>query len=420
MPNELDQLQADLKKIEEGLKENMADSREFEETHAKELGETKATVEKLNNDYTELLNEHKRMVDKIELIQSINHSREQSPEAERMEQNSFLRKLLKNGMDVSKMDIDELKRHYTRPDLLAGLQKNNLSAVTDAEGGATVPTTLESQIYKAVYDIPGMRNVVGARPMSSMETKTITMGAISGYREGEGEEIERSRPAFGNVTIKAHKYTVSVDMTRELLEDTQADLIGELKEAISMKFADMEDKDFINGNGVKRPNGLFANATLQTSGNYVATGVAAALNDSSNNGIDKLRLMPPTIKGVHRALGGWMMNATTAATIRNLKDDYGQYLYHQNVAAGAPPTFDGYPIYISDNCPDIAANAFPIAFGNFRGAYAIRDRVGISLAIDESERRKYDEVVLYARKRTGGEPIITETPAVVLLKVAAS
>ena len=46
----------------------------------------------------------------------------------------------------------------------------------------------------------------------------------------------------------------------------------------------------------------------------------------------------------------------------------------------------GYPVYLTDAMDSVAANAFPVAFGNFRRAYILADHVasGMRVTVDES------------------------------------
>jgi HK97 family phage major capsid protein len=52
--------------------------------------------------------------------------------------------------------------------------------------------------------------------------------------------------------------------------------------------------------------------------------------------------------------------------------------------------------------PAIAANAYPILFGDLRGYYIV-DRVGLSVEVLREIRALRGEVVVYARKRVGGQ-----------------
>jgi hypothetical protein len=65
------------------------------------------------------------------------------------------------------------------------------------------------------------------------------------------------------------------------------------------------------------------------------------------------------------------MNSTTAGVVRKLKDSNAQYYWSPPIAAGQPATLAGYPVETDENMPDIGANLFPIAVGDFKRGYLI-------------------------------------------------
>ena len=66
--------------------------------------------------------------------------------------------------------------------------------------------------------------------------------------------------------------------------------------------------------------------------------------------------------------------------------------------------------------PAVAANAFSLAFGDFKEGYLIADRVGMRITRDEITTPGF--VKFYVRKRLGGK--LRNTQAIKLLKIAAA
>jgi HK97 family phage major capsid protein len=66
--------------------------------------------------------------------------------------------------------------------------------------------------------------------------------------------------------------------------------------------------------------------------------------------------------------------------------------------------------------PDLGAGALPIAFGNFRRAYLITDRTGMTMIRDNVTKPGWTK--FYFSKRTGGALI--DSNAVKFLKMAAA
>ena len=66
--------------------------------------------------------------------------------------------------------------------------------------------------------------------------------------------------------------------------------------------------------------------------------------------------------------------------------------------------------------PDIAANAFAIAFGDFRRGYLVVDRRGVRVLRDPFTAKPY--VLFYTTKRVGGG--VQDFDAIKLLKFGVS
>ena len=111
-----------------------------------------------------------------------------------------------------------------------------------------------------------------------------------------------------------------------------------------------------------------------------------------------------------------MMNRTTESVIRKFKDSTGNYIWQPGTTAGQPPTLLGYPVAEADDMPDIAANSYSVAFGDFARGYLIVDRVGVRVLRDPYSAKPY--VLFYTTKRVGGG--VQNFEAIKLMKFAAS
>ncbi len=110
------------------------------------------------------------------------------------------------------------------------------------------------------------------------------------------------------------------------------------------------------------------------------------------------------------------MNSATLARIRKFKTSDGQMLWQPGIAAGQPATLLGYPVVEAEDMPDIAANTFSVAFGNFQAGYLIAERGDTQLLRDPYSNKPF--VHFYATKRLGG--MVSNSEAIKLLKFAAN
>jgi len=190
--------------------------------------------------------------------------------------------------------------------------------------------------------------------------------------------------------------------------------------ACSQQIAQAEGLAFVSGNGANKPTGFLAGPTPVVTGDatrpsgtlqFVPTGSASAIT------VDSLRAIYFTLKAAHRANASWLMSSATASILSNIKDSEGRSLWHPSLSADSPATLLGRPVFYAEDMPAIAANAFPIAFGDFNAGYLIADSGGLRITIDDNIT-KPGFVRFYVRRRVGG--VIYDSEAIKLLRVSAS
>ena len=168
---------------------------------------------------------------------------------------------------------------------------------------------------------------------------------------------------------------------------------------------------------MNKPYGLLA---------YAPGGVAAALHPAGALGVtnsghattipntDILITFAYALSSAYRQNATWLMNSTTAATIAKMKDGQGNYIWREGFMAGQPATLLGYPVEIDEGMPAIGADAFAVAFGDFRAGYLINDRFGTRILRDPFTNKPF--VQFYATKRVGAG--VLDPNAIRLLKIA--
>ena len=147
---------------------------------------------------------------------------------------------------------------------------------------------------------------------------------------------------------------------------------------------------------------------------YIPTGAAADF--LAANPADCIVNLVYALGADYRANGSFVMNSKTVGAVRKMKDADGRFLWSDGLAAGEPSRLMGYPVLVCEDMPGVAANAFPIAFGDFRSAYTIAERPDMRILRDPFSAKP--NVLFYANKRVGGD--ITDFAAIKLLRVAVS
>lgn len=295
---------------------------------------------------------------------------------------------------------------------------------SSGDGGYLVPEEMESAIDRVATTVSAMRSLAQVMSIGTGTYKKLVGQGGAGYGwVGERQSrIETDTPTLEELAFTVMEIYANPAATQTMLDDARVDVGAWLGGEVDIVFAEQEGAAFVSGNGANKPRGILAYDTVANASwtwkklGYIASGVAAALTDGSNNGLDALLSVVYGTKPTYRMGASWLMNRSTMATVRKIKDTTGQYLWQPSVQVGQPATLLGYPLVDDDNMSDIGANAFPIAFGDFRRGYLILDRTGTRVLRDPFTNKPY--VHFYTTKRVGGG--VQNFEAIKLLKIAAS
>lgn len=294
---------------------------------------------------------------------------------------------------------------------------------TPAAGGFAVPEQISREITRLTLDISPIRSiskVVTSGTSDYKELVELSNGGAGWVGEGASRP-NTTTPDFSEIAPSWGMVYARPRATEESLEDMFFDVEGWLIEQGSEKIAEQEGVAFISGNGTTRPVGFLAGPTPVTTGDktrafgtlqYFASGAAATLPTTADPFID----MVFGLRSRYRRRAKWVLNKATLAVVRKYKETTGDYLFKPGFAVGVPDSFMGYPIVEAEDMPDVAANAFPVAFGDFREGYLIADRPGFRMTRDEITTPGY--LNLYLRRRVGGR--LLNTQAIKLMRVSTT
>lgn len=269
----------------------------------------------------------------------------------------------------------------------------------DTKGGYLAPTEFVAEVVKGLVELSPVRQAarVGSTSAGGVILPKRT-GRPTAHWVGEDEERKETGSSYGQLEIPVHEAACFVDVSLRLLEDSAINVDAEVASDLSEEFARIEGPAFIGGDGVKKPEGFMQAAGIQEFKN----GHAADIQP------DALIKMMYSLPAAYRNSASWMMNGTTLGVIRTLKDGHGNYLWQPSYQAGQPSTLLGRPVIDAVDMPDVAANGFPIAFGDFNRAYRIYDRVQLSILRDPYTQATKGLVRFHARRRVGGGTVLGE------------
>ncbi|MCA3255070.1 MAG: phage major capsid protein [Alphaproteobacteria bacterium] len=301
------------------------------------------------------------------------------------------------------------------------------STFSDPDGGFLTPKTVDSMITRVLGDTVAMRRlsqVITLGLGSDTYVKNKSLGGTGSGWVGESDSRpETDTPRLSRVEVPLDECYAMPITTQRLLDDGGLVNVEEwYANEVAIELAELEGTAFVSGDGVKKPRGILsydkvANASYAWGKTgFVVSGAASSFltPSASVSPADALIDLVHSLKSGYRQNASFLMNDLTLGAVRKFKDADGQFIWQPSLQLGTPSTLLGYAVETDDNMPDVAANAFPIAFADFARAYLIVDRAGIRVVRDNVTSK--GNVQFYSTKRVGGG--VQDFGAIKLLKIS--
>lgn len=329
----------------------------------------------------------------------------------------------RNALAVAQKASDEKRVLELRSKGVPERRAAQVVTSTGAAGGFALPEVIERTIARLSVDVSPIRQISTVRQVGTTDYKELFdvngagfewLGETDTRNQTNTPDLAEIAPTFGMASAKPQASEESLD---DLFFDIEQWLIDSASEAIGQG----EGASFVSGNGTKKPTGFLAGpAPLATTDasrafgtlQYIPSLQAAAMPTS----LDTMYDIVYALRARYRRNARWVAAKLLLASLRKYKDSTNNYLWQPSAVAGQPDMFMGYPVTEAEDMPVVAANAFPLAFGDFKEGYLIADRVGMRMTRDEITTPGF--VKFYVRKRVGGK--LRNTQAIKLLKIAAS
>jgi len=379
------------------------------ESKATELGTKLDKIEKDVSQFSELKK-------KIELEQQVQKDRIEELEAKASSPGKTMQQ--KRRDEHKDLFIDWVRNKGENPVLAAQLtdlqkkmiEQKDITIGTGAAGGFAVPEEISREIGRLELLFSPVRRLVKVVTAGTSDYKELVSkrGTTSGW---VGETGTRTATLTSQLRERAmtHGELYAYPQASEWsLDDIFFNVDAWLAEEVAEKFAVEEGIAVISGNGTSKPTGMINTAPVVTadfaSPERSANAYQAVTSDLTPGGVailaDTLIDLLYTLNSAYRARAVWVFNSLTAAAIRKLKDTTNQYLWQPGLQLGQPERLLGFPVETWENMPNIGANLFPVAIGDWRRAYYLADRVGLRITRDNVTNVGF--VRFYVRRREGG------------------
>lgn len=295
---------------------------------------------------------------------------------------------------------------YMREGRAAMSPDEKKALVQDTSGLYLVPEDMEAEIMRAVAQINTIRNYCRVRNTSRNAVKVNSISEVSvGWGKLEtGTDITESTMTPTQDTIYVEDLYGLTKVGEDELSDTDANIQAIIADSFAVAIANAEAKAFAVGAGhttYSQPDGVAVDATIIASYKTNWTTADTAIPD------DMLKAeyyLPSQYKNG----AAWLMHSKTELELRLYKEAvasgyYGNYMWAPGLA-GAPNTFDTYPVIRQDdmNYADDATKGINVIFGNFKLGYMIVDRAGIGIQRLDELYAEAGLVGFKVHKRVGG------------------
>lgn len=284
--------------------------------------------------------------------------------------------------------------------------RNVLQEGVAASGGYLVPAEWDSRLIDKLSEENVVRSLATVITTSGAHNINIVASKPAATWVAEGGALTFGDATFAQKTLNAHKLHVAIKVTNELLTDNAFNLENYIIDHFGKALGNAEEDAFLTGNGSGKPTGIFTTAALVANSPLETAGASVAGNDI----IDLVH----ALERPYRRNAAFIMNDSSLALIRKLKDQNQAYLWQPSYQAGEPDRLFGYPVYTSAYAPAATSGTAFIVFGDF-SYYNIADR-GVRAVQELKELfAGNDQTGFVMKERVDG--VLTRDEAVKALKL---
>lgn len=316
---------------------------------------------------------------------------------------------LTEGDFVQLDDYSKAMDVYMRrgPEAISADVKNEISVGSDPRGGYWVDPAISSRLIELIYETSPMRSVAFIENISTDALEgdyDLDEASLGGWvNEVSTRSGNTDTPDLGGWRIPVHEQYAEPRTTQQALDDARRDVAAWLVGKVTDKFSRVENTAFVNGDGDGKPRGFLqytagdpTAATFDVISQVVSGHATTLLSDGLIDLVFKL-------KSAWRNGALFTMNNLTISAVRKLQDGQGNYIWQPDFTRERADALLGYGIVEMADMPDVGAGAEAVAFANFREAYTIVDRAGVTVLRDPYTTK--GKVKFYMTTRVGGDVV---------------
>ncbi|WP_020471475.1 phage major capsid protein [Zavarzinella formosa] len=325
-------------------------------------------------------------------------SSEGSEKKLRKKMNSAFNAFARVNTGSRQMYFDEyLKEHCAEDQEIKSMLVGN-----DPNGGFLVLPEFGGIIKTQIFESSPIRQLADVITIGSdmYDVLTDSDQAAAGWTGESTPRTNSGTPVVGKIQIPAHEMYAYPKATQKLLDDAMIDIEAWLAGKVADIFGRTEATTFVTGNGVAKPFGFMSYAAgtdiTQQQVEQVNTGDAANFTYNGLVGVQN------ALKEPYQRNATWLYRRASNLNIMEIKDGQGRPIFNMTYDknAGLEPSLLGAPVRFAADVAAMAANALVAAYGDFKQAYQIVDRMGTRVLRDPYTDKP--NVGFYTTRRVGG------------------
>jgi HK97 family phage major capsid protein len=318
-------------------------------------------------------------------------------------------------VDVSAEGFAEYKAAFDRflrygKDELDGAERKALSVGSDPDGGYLVTPDMSGRIVTRMFETSPMRSIASVQVIGTDALEGIRdtdEAGSGGWVSETATRSETTTPAIAKWRIPVYEMYAKPKATQQLIDDANVDIEAWLAAKVADKLTRVENAAFVTGTGSGQPRGIASYTTAATTDATRSWGVfehvlsGASADFAGSNPADKLFDLVGAMKDAYLTNARWLTRREVMTKVRKFKESTTNgYLWQPGLQQGQPQTLLGFPVTIAQDMPALAADSLSLAFGDFREAYQIVDRIGFRTLRDPYSAKPFVE--FYTTRRVGG------------------
>ena len=339
--------------------------KKYAELKANKQKEMSELVDKVEKEEREMTPEENELFDQLEkdiqsinaTVEKINKSRklteEDNPSDKEGEEKDMSDE--QRALDIEQREIEDFANYIRNNVLSERAEDNNFS---QGSNGVIIGTTIANKIIMTAYNMsPILQQATKYNVKGNLEIPVYGKGEKDSditvaYGEDFNELVEKAGK-FTSVSLKDYLVGALAKIGNSLVNNTDVDLVNIVINIIAEYVKMFLEKEALNGTDNKIQGCRDIKQIHE-----VATPVITY--------DDLVKLKNKVIQSFRKG-SIWVMSQETETALELLKDANDRPLFVPDPTGEFDAMVLGYPVYVSDNMPNIEAGKKPIIFGNFSG-----------------------------------------------------